>query len=49
MEIFLKKLKGDQEIPCFYRIGMFITMLTNAHYWSLSWVSWIQSTLSHSI
>jgi hypothetical protein len=33
----------------FYKIPRFITMLTTACFWSLSWARWIHSTTSHPI
>jgi len=33
----------------FYGTQMFITVFIRAHHWFLSWVRWIQSTLSHPV
>jgi hypothetical protein len=38
-----------QQFPAFYGTRRFITVLTTAHYWSLSWARWIQSTLFRPI
>jgi len=38
-----------KEIPSFYRIRRFITVLTTVRHWSPTWARWIQSTHSHPV
>jgi len=37
----------DKKFPAFYQMWKFTTMFTRACHWSISWNTWIQSTLSH--
>jgi hypothetical protein len=40
---------ASKEVPCFYGIWRFITVLTRAHHQSVSWTVWIHLTPSHPI